>query len=183
VKNSALRVLLAAAFLIVFIALAISNFMLRRQLAEARAALQNGAVRSEGAFREGDLLGPFPAVDREGKPAMLGGSSARDWVMILIHPRCHQCDHLLDDMNARNVTQVTLVSLAPRQLARSEIEKVAPSTPLYFVERLSRSPIAEHAHLVPQILRVGADGKIREVCPTLERCGVVPAACATCTVQ
>jgi hypothetical protein len=183
VKKNALRVSLAAAFLIVFVALAISNFVLRRQLAEARAALQNGAVRPETAFREGDVLDRFPVVDRDGKPVMVGGTSGGEWVLILIHPRCHQCDHLLDDMSAKNVTQVTLVSLAPRQLARAEIEKVAPSIPLYFVEHASRSPIAEHAHVVPQILRVGAEGRIRQVCPSLERCGVVPAACATCTAQ
>ncbi len=160
--------LVRAAFLVVFVGLVYSNFSLRRQL---EGALSPGtAGRSTGMFAIGDAVPRFVARDRSDRVASLGGASDRDRLLVLVHPKCKYCMLLVKGIAARPSSNLTVVSIVPKHLS-AEVTKAMPaSVPLYFIDQIQKSPLAPHAHGVPQILRVSADGRVTEVCRSIESC-------------
>jgi hypothetical protein len=149
-------------FVLLFVALAVSNFQLRRQI--------NAAQPAQNRFRAGESLPRFETRDAANGTVALGGAEQRDTIMVLIAPGCKACDVVLDQVAATPRSNVTVVSLLPRQRSQGESRKVAGKVQLYFVDRIQRSPIASRAHVVPQILRIGAGGKIEEVCTSYPAC-------------
>jgi hypothetical protein len=151
-------------FVLLFVAVAVSNFQLRRQLVSMRSV---GPTRS---FHTGDLLPKFEARDAANRLVDLGGRSQASTVMVLFAPGCDACEAVLDQIAARPAQQVTAVSLLPKQRSELESRKVAGKVPVYFVDHIQRSSIARQAHAVPQILRIGAGGRIEEVCSSYSDC-------------
>jgi hypothetical protein len=157
-----------ALFVLLFIALAVSNFQLRRQITAMRTR------PAQNRFFAGESLPRFEARDAADGMVALGGAAQRDTVMILFAPGCEACDVVLDQVAATPRPNVTVVSLLPRQRSQTESRKVAGKVPLYFVDRVQRSPIASRAHVVPQILRIGAGGRVEEVCTSYPACMQLP---------
>jgi hypothetical protein len=151
-------------FVLLFVAVCVSNFYLRRELVAARSA---APLRS---FQEGDVLPRFEARDATDRLVGLGGPSQNDTVMVLLAPGCKACEIVLDQIAAKPAPRVTAVSLLPRQRSAEEFRKIAGKVPLYFVEHIQRSPIARQAHVIPQILRIGAGGRVEEVCTSYSAC-------------
>jgi hypothetical protein len=151
-------------FVLVFIALAVSNFQLRREITAARAQ-----PRQTG-FRGGESLPRFAARDAANGAVTLGGPAQHETVMVLFAPGCGACDIVLDQIAARPRPNVIAVSLLPRQNSQAESRKVGGKIPLYFVDRVGRSAIASRSHIVPQILRIGSGGRIEEVCASYPAC-------------
>jgi hypothetical protein len=160
----ATRAVAQAVFVLVFIALAVSNFQLRREITAARAQPR------QSGFRAGELIPPFEARDAENGAVTLGGPAQRDTVMVLFAPGCGACDVVLDQIAVRPRPNVIAVSLLPRQKSQAESRKVGGKVPLYFVDRVGRSAIASRSRVVPQILRIGSGGKVEQVCPSYQAC-------------
>jgi hypothetical protein len=143
--------------IIVFVGLAISNFSLRRQL---DAALHASAAR----FEVGDEVPRFLARDRANRPTELGGTNQTPTVLVFYAPGCHSCAAIIDEIVTKPSPNVTLVSVASPGVPNAEAKKVAPEVPLYFVDNFARSPLMARGRVVPQMLRLGAGGKVLEVC-------------------
>ena len=160
--------LVRVAFLVVFAGLVYSNFSLRRQL---EAALNTStAGRSAGMFAAGDTVPRFVARDRSDRAATLGGASGRDRLLVLVHPKCKYCMQLVKGIAARPASNLTVVSIVPKHLSAEVTKAIPGSVPLYFIDQIQKSPLAPHAHGVPQILRVSPDGRVTEVCRSIESC-------------
>ncbi|HEX7679037.1 MAG TPA: hypothetical protein VF713_12985 [Thermoanaerobaculia bacterium] len=177
--NSLVRNILITAFGIVFIGLIASNILLRRQLTAAETALRTSGVVSPGeGFRQGDAMPRFTARDRDGHEATLGGPTGHDTILVLVHPRCKVCDGVVGDIAMHPPANISVVSIMPQRLSANDVSKLPPSVPLYFLDHIGTSPISQHAHIVPQILHVGANGRIADVCRSLLDCAAK--ACGTC---
>jgi hypothetical protein len=131
------------------------------------------------AFRKGDPLPQFPARDRQGRMATLGGPASHDSILVLVHPRCKVCDGVIDDIAAHPPANIAVVSIMPQRFSANDASKLPASVPIYFLDHLTGSPIAPHAHLVPQIVHVGANGSIADVCSSVLDCAAKT--CGTCT--
>src|SRR2546421_626138 len=107
-----MRSIAQGVFVLLFIALAVSNFQLRRQIAAGRNQ------PAQNRFRAGESLPRFEARDAANGAVALGGVAQRNTVMVLFAPGCKACDVVLDQVAATPRPNVTVVSLLPRQ--RSE---------------------------------------------------------------
>src|SRR5437016_685133 len=135
---SALAALVAA-----FVALAISNFSLRRQLKEASSR----GGRTVAMFKTGDMFPRFEARDRADRKAMLGGASSLESVIVLVHPRCKYCGDVLHDIASRqSVPGLTVVSIAPKQLSAKVTDALPAAVPAYFVDHIEKSPLGHRTH-------------------------------------
>lgn len=162
--RSRLAVLAQLAFVAVFVLLIVSNYRLRQQLQAARSAppIQ--------PFRAGELLPQFAARDAAGRSVTLGGKAQDGTLLILYAPDCDSCRTLLGEIAKKPSQRIALVSVLPRERARSKSHEVAGKVPVYFAEKIQQSPIARRAHVVPQILRIGRGGRIDEVCRSYTAC-------------
>jgi hypothetical protein len=151
-------------FVLLFLALVVSNFQLRRQIDSRRKP------PTHARFRAGESLPRFEARDATDTAVALGGEAQQGTVMVLFAPGCDACDAVLDQVAASPRPNVTAVSLVPRQRTEAESRKIAGKVPVYFVDRIQHSPLGPRAHVVPQILRIGAGGKIDEVCKSYQAC-------------
>jgi hypothetical protein len=155
-----------ALFVIVFVALAVSNWSLRRQLDAQRHA----RGPREARFFEGDTIPPFSARDRAARPVALSGAAKSTRIMVMFIPGCGPCENVLDEIARKPNPNVTVISLMSQRLAGESAKKLTPDVPLYFIDDIRDSTLRSRARVVPQILRVGADGKVAEVCQTYETC-------------
>jgi hypothetical protein len=165
---SAKRLLIAAqaVFVLLFIALAASNFSLRHRLDQ----LQNTKVAQQSRFFEGDVIPRFEARDRAQRPVALSGAAQAGRVMVMFIPGCDACESVLAQIAAKPSPNVTVVSLMSQKLAASAAKGLSAGVPLYFIDDIHRSSLQSRARVVPQILRLGADGKVAEVCQTYQAC-------------
>jgi hypothetical protein len=161
-----LLIAVQAVFVLLFVALAISNFSLRRQLDSAR---RSSAAR-QSRFFEGDSIPSFEARDRARRPVELSGSAQAGRVMVMFVPGCDACETVLGEIAQKPNRNVTVVSLMSQQMAAASAKKLSPDTSLYFVDDIHRSTLQSRARVVPQILRLGPDGKVAEVCQTYQTC-------------
>jgi|GEM_PF-5304654 len=153
-------------FLIVFVAICISNLMLRREL---RASQRRGPAGAH-AFHAGDSLPMgFPVRDRNNQIVRLV-SPNRPWILIVFAPECGTCEDLLKIVAAKPDPNVTLLSLSPRNAAYPVTTAIPAQVPILFVDRLDPRPLGDRGRSVPQILRIAADARIEETCPSYEAC-------------
>lgn len=162
------RLLIAgqAVFVLVFIGLAISNFSLRRQLEKQKRSTQARQAR----FFEGDAIPSFSARDRAQRPVELSGVAEAGRVLVMFVPGCDACEKVLGEIAAKPSPKVTVVSLMSQHLAAASAKRLAPDVPLFFIDDIHHSTLQSRARVVPQILRLGADGKVAEVCQTYQAC-------------
>jgi hypothetical protein len=151
-------------FVLMFVALAVSNFQLRREISSGRKPV------THPRFRAGESLPRFEARDAANTTVALGGVAQQGTVVVLFAPGCGACDAVLDQVAASPRPNVAAVSLVPRQRTEAESRKIAGKVPVYFVDRIQHSPIGSRSHVVPQILRIGAGGRIDEVCKSYQAC-------------
>jgi hypothetical protein len=175
------RIAAVTAFMVVFLGLGISNFVLRRQLNAAQQQLhvrQSSLQQAGGVFRVGDTMPLFSVRDRTGRTAKLGGVSGHDWLLVLVHPKCKYCQQVLRDVaqdvrtsaiSAATTSNVAVVSLASIQLSPEILQTLPTNVPAYFADR-GNLPGSAPVRVVPQIVRVGGDGKVAAICPTFEQC-------------
>jgi len=153
-------------FLIVFVAICISNVMLRREL---RASQRRGPAGGH-AFHAGDSLPMgFPVRDRNNQIVRLV-SPNRPWILIVFAPECGACEDVLKTVAAKPDPSVTLLSLSPRNSAYPVMTRIPAQVPILFVDRLDPRPLGDRGRSVPQILRIAADARIEETCPSYEAC-------------
>ncbi|HKR63413.1 MAG TPA: hypothetical protein VJZ00_06740 [Thermoanaerobaculia bacterium] len=164
-------------FLSVFAALCISNFALRRQLDTARLALRTASMAPAMRpmrFRVGDVVPGFQARDRSTKLVTLGGKAQTPSkrMLALVHPQCKYCVRLLDEIakTPRVPSNLAIVSLTTLEKSAEVTQRTPPGVATYFVDHVSRTPIATRAGTVPQLLLVNAEGKVSEVCSGFAQC-------------
>lgn len=181
----------AAIFVAIFISLGVSNFALRRRLDIAQQQLRTGATAAPSAYRVGEIVPSFHAADRNGHVTTLGGTTPHGWVLVVVHPGCKYCQALVRTVSERtaqsagalrDAQQLAIVSLAPVQRS-AELTAGAPAAvPLYFLDRGTSLPGYTNIKVVPQIVRIGANGRVAKICRTLEQCTAgVNGGCATCS--
>jgi hypothetical protein len=155
-----------AVFVTVFVALAVSNLSLRRQLdAERRTRFAR-----QSRFFEGDTIPSFEARDRAQRPFELSGDRQAGRVVVMFIPGCDACEQVLDEIARKPSSNVTVVSLMSQREAALSAKKLTSAVPFYFVDDIHLSTLRSRARVVPQILRVGPDGRVAEVCQTYAAC-------------
>jgi hypothetical protein len=167
----------AVIFAAIFVSLGVSNFALRRRLDIVEQQLRTRAARA--AYRVGEVVPSFQAVDRNGRAITLGGAKPHDWVLVVVHPRCKYCKALVRTLSTRTAQPATaskdaqplaIVSLAPANRA-AELTTGAPAAlPLYFLDRGTSLPGNPDITVVPQILRIGANGQVAKICSSIDQC-------------
>src|SRR5438874_2237040 len=85
----------AAIFVVIFISLGVSNFALRRRLDIAEQQLRTRGNAAPAAYRVGEIVPSFDAVDRNGRVITLGGATPHGWVLVVVHPKCKYCQTLV----------------------------------------------------------------------------------------
>jgi len=175
------RIAAVTVFALVFLGLGVSNFVLRRQLDTAQHQLrvrQSVLQQTGGILRVGDTIPSFAVRDRTGHMVNLGGASNHDWLLVLVHPKCKYCQEVLRDVakdvktsaiTASTTANVAVVSLASMQLSPEILQTLPTTVPAYFADR-GKLPGSAAVRVVPQILRVGGDGKVIATCPAFDQC-------------
>lgn len=180
----------AVIFAAIFIGLGVSNFTLRRRLDIAEQQLRTGTSATHAAYQIGEAVPSFHAVDRVGRVVTLGGATPHDWVLVLVHPKCKYCQKLMRTLSTRaaqsatasiDAQRLTIVSLAPAKTSGELTAAVPPALPLYFLGRGTSLPGNVHMTVVPQIIRIGANGRVAEICASIEQCTAGVGSCATCS--
>jgi hypothetical protein len=181
----------ALIFVAIFISLGVSNFVLRRQLDAAQQKLRTGTNATSAAYSAGEIVPSFSAVDRNGRAITLGGATSHGWVLVVVHPKCKYCQALVRTLSARtsqlagasrDVQQLAVVSLAPPNRSVELTTGLPPAVPLYFLARGARLPGSDRINVVPQIIRIGANGRVAKICRTIEQCtGGIDENCTNCS--
>jgi hypothetical protein len=164
-NTSKLLIAAQCVFAVVFVALAVSNVSLRRQL----AAEKRVRIAKQARFFEGDVIPRFTARDRARRPVELSGAAEAGRVLVMFIPGCDACEQVLRRIAANPHPSVTVVSLMSERTARDAARNL-DKVPVYFVDDVQQSALRSRARVVPQILRVDGDGKVAEVCATYEQC-------------
>jgi hypothetical protein len=122
----------------------------------------------------------------------LGGASNRDWLLVLVHPKCKYCQQVLHDVahdvatsavSASTISSVAVVSVASLPLSQEITQTLPGNVPAYFADKGSRLPVNGPVKVVPQIVRVGGDGKVTEICPSFDQCATdLQRHCSSCTL-
>ena len=169
----------AAIFVVIFVSLGVSNFALRRRLDIAEQQLRTCANAAHAAVRTGEIVPSFRAVDRNGRVITLGGATPHGWVLVVVHPKCKYCQTLVRALSVRtaqsagaqrDAQRLAIVSLAPEKRSAELTAGVPPAVPLYFLDRGTSLPGNVHINVVPQIIQIGANGRVAKICRTIEQC-------------
>jgi hypothetical protein len=180
-----------AIFVVIFVGLGVSNFALRRRLDIAEQRLRIRADAAPAAYRVGEIVPSFHAVDRNGRIATLGGATPHGWVLVVVHPKCKYCRALVRTLSERtaqsagalrDAQRLAIVSLAPATRSAELTAGAPPTVPLYYLDRGTSLPGYAHINVVPQIIQIGANGRVAKICRTIDQCtGGVRADCVNCS--
>jgi hypothetical protein len=192
-KNAG-RIVALTAFIVVFLGMGVSNFLLRRQLntAQQQLRVRQVSMQSGGVLRVGDAVPSFAVRDRTGRTVNLGGASTHDWLLVLVHPKCKYCQQVLRDVAqdvaksavpASTISSVAVVSVASLPLSAEVTQALPANVPAYFADKGSRLPVSGAVKVVPQIVRVGGDGKVTAICASFDQCAAdLQRHCSSCTL-
>ncbi|HEU4889192.1 MAG TPA: hypothetical protein VFV49_15000 [Thermoanaerobaculia bacterium] len=160
-RTPALRMLLEAAVIVVFLLLIWNNYTLRRQ----QPAGAQGASPARG-FIPKDLLETIPTVALDGKPGTLDLRQSRS-VVAIVDPRCESCKELIATLRPQPGLHV--LSVAPL----AETRTMAAQSNLTAVTRILGEPLPDRIgaqfHVYPQVFVVDR-GKVVRTCATVGEC-------------
>jgi len=194
-KNAG-RIVALTAFIVVFVGMGVSNFLLRKQLNAAQQQLRVRQVAtqqgSSGVLHVGDAVPSFAVRDRAGRTVNLGGASSHEWLLVLVHPKCKYCQQVLRDVakdvstsavSASTMASVAVVSVASLPLSAEVTQTLPANVPAYFTDKGARLPVSGAVKVVPQIVRIGGDGKVAEICPSFDQCAAdLQRYCSSCAL-
>jgi hypothetical protein len=193
-KNAG-RIVALTAFIVVFLGMGVSNFLLRKQLNIAQQQLRVRQVSTQsggGVLHVGDAVPPFVVRDRTGRAVNLGGTSTHEWLLVLVHPKCEYCRQVLRDVaqdaatsavSPSTMSSVAVVSVASLPLSAEITQTLPANVPAYFADKGSRLPVSGAVKVVPQIVRVGGDGKVAAICTSFDQCAAdLQRHCSSCTL-
>jgi len=181
-----------AIFVVIFVSLGVSNFVLRRRLDIAEQQLRARANPAPtAAYRIGETVPSLYAVDRNGRATALGGPTPHGWVLVVVHPKCKYCQALVRTVGARtaqssgtsgDTQRLAIVSLAPAKRSTELTAGLPPAVPLYFLDRGTTLPGYANINVVPQIIQIGENGRVSKICKTIDQCtGGVNDSCTNCS--
>lgn len=160
-RADALRTVLEAAVVVLFVLLIWNNFALRRQ---ARAA----AVPSirQHAFVARDAVAYVPTIDLAGKPGGLDLRSGRT-IVAIVDPRCESCRELIATL--RGATGLRVLSVAPVAETRKMADEAGLAASTSVLGTPLPKPIEAQLQIYPQLFIVD-HGKVVRTCMTFAEC-------------